>query len=65
MKESLAYPTDVRTQMRKIESGKFEPKDIDLFQDLQWAHAKAIVTRPRGETFVMLVTFGQRLPAKT
>lgn len=57
-----AYPTDVRTQMRKIESGKFEPKDIDLFQDLQWAYAKSIVTRPLGETFVLLDTTGYVWP---
>lgn len=49
-----AYPTDVRTQMRKIESGNFKPEDIGLFQDLQWAYAKAIVTRPLAETFTLL-----------
>lgn len=49
-----AYPTEVRVQMRKLESGKFEPKDIDLFQDLQWAYARQIVTRPLGETFVLI-----------
>lgn len=40
------YPHDVRNQMKKIESGNFEPKDIDLFQELQWAYAKKIVSRP-------------------
>jgi formylmethanofuran dehydrogenase subunit E len=49
-----AYPTDVRTQMRKIESGSFKPEDIDLFQDLQWNYAQKIVTRPLGETFTLI-----------
>jgi formylmethanofuran dehydrogenase subunit E len=44
------YPHDVRTQMKKIESGKFEPADIDLFQDLQWAYAKKLVSRPAIES---------------
>ncbi len=57
-----AYPTDVRTQMRKLESGNFEPKDIDLFQDLQWEYAKKIVTRPLAETFVMLDSAGYVWP---
>jgi formylmethanofuran dehydrogenase subunit E len=57
-----AYPTNVRTQMRKIESGNFEPKDIDIFQDLQWAYAKKIVTRPLGETFVLLDSAGYVWP---
>lgn len=57
-----AYPTDVRVQMRKLESGKFEPKDIDLFQDLQWAYAKKIVTRPLGETFVLIDSAGYAWP---
>ena len=37
-------------QMKKIESGKFEPADIDLFQDLQWAYAKKLVSRPASES---------------
>lgn len=53
-----AYPTEVRVQMRKIESGNFTPEDIDLFQDLQWAYAKRIVTRPLTETFVLLDSAG-------
>jgi len=40
------YPTEVREQMRKIESGNFTPEDIDLFQDLQWDYAKRLVGRP-------------------
>jgi formylmethanofuran dehydrogenase subunit E len=43
---AATYPHDVRIQMKKIESGKFEPSDIDLFQDLQWAYAKKLVSRP-------------------
>jgi len=47
------YPKDVKTQMKKIESGKFEPKDIDLFQELQWAYAKRTVSRPLAESFIV------------
>jgi formylmethanofuran dehydrogenase subunit E len=47
---AATYPTDVRTQMKKIESGRFEPADIDLFQDLQWAYAKKLVSRPATES---------------
>jgi hypothetical protein len=43
-------PDDVRTQMKKIESGSFTPADIDLFQDLQWAYAKKLVGRPSIES---------------
>ena len=57
-----AYPTDVRTQMRKIESGQFSPEDIDLFQELQWAYAKKIVTRPLTETFALLDSAGYVWP---
>ncbi len=47
---AATYPHDVRTQMKKIESGKFEPADIDLFQDLQWVYAKKLVGRPAIES---------------
>lgn len=47
---AATYPHDVRTQMKKIESGRFEPADIDLFQDLQWAYAKKLVSRPANES---------------
>ncbi|MFN3545347.1 MAG: formylmethanofuran dehydrogenase subunit E family protein [Thiobacillus sp.] len=47
---AATYPHDVRTQMRKIESGTFEPADIDLFQDVQWAYAKKLVSRPAIES---------------
>lgn len=47
------YPKDVKTQMRKIESGRFEPKDIDLFQELQWAYAKRMVNKPLKESFIV------------
>jgi len=47
---AATYPHDVRAQMKKIESGKFEPTDIDLFQYLQWAYAKKLVTRPAIES---------------
>jgi formylmethanofuran dehydrogenase subunit E len=57
-----AYPTDVRVQMRKIESGHFTPADIDVFQELQWEYAKKIVTRPLGETFALLDSAGYAWP---
>jgi formylmethanofuran dehydrogenase subunit E len=47
------YPKEVKTQMKKIESGKFEPKDIDLFQELQWAYAKRMVNKPLKESFTV------------
>jgi formylmethanofuran dehydrogenase subunit E len=46
------YPKEVKTQMKKIESGTFELKDIDLFQELQWAYAKRMVSRPLAESFI-------------
>jgi formylmethanofuran dehydrogenase subunit E len=47
---AVTYPQEVRTQMKKIESGKFEPADIDRFQDVQWAYAKKLVSRPAIES---------------
>ena len=47
------YPKEVKAQMKKIESGKFEPKDIDLFQKLQWAYAKRMVSKPLRESFIV------------
>jgi formylmethanofuran dehydrogenase subunit E len=47
------YPKEVKTQMRKIESGSFEPKDIDLFQELQWAYAKRTVNKPLAESYIV------------
>ena len=47
------YPKEVKTQMRKIESGSFTPRDIDLFQELQWAYAKRMVNRPLAESFIV------------
>lgn len=47
---AATYPKDVRTQMKKIESGSFTPADIDLFQDLQWDYAKKLVSRPAIES---------------
>lgn len=58
-----AYPTDVRVQMRKIESGRFKPQDIDHFQDLQWGYARRIVTRPLAETFILIDSTGYAWPA--
>jgi formylmethanofuran dehydrogenase subunit E len=47
------YPTEVKTQMKKIESGKFTPQDLNLFQDLQWAYARRLINRPLGESFIV------------
>lgn len=47
------YPKAVKTQMKKIESGKPEPKDIDLFQELQWAYAERMVSKPLWESFLV------------
>jgi formylmethanofuran dehydrogenase subunit E len=47
------YPVGVKTQMKKIESGKFKPEDIDLFQELQWAYARQLINRPLGESFIV------------
>jgi len=47
------YPKEVKTQMEKIESGTFEPKDIDLFQELQWAYGKRLISRPLKESFIV------------
>jgi formylmethanofuran dehydrogenase subunit E len=57
-----AYPTDVRVQMRKIESGRFKPEDIDHIQELQWAYARRIVTRPLAETFILIDSTGYAWP---
>jgi formylmethanofuran dehydrogenase subunit E len=46
------YPTEVKTQMKKIESGDFKSDDIDRFQELQWAYAKRMVSRPLAESFI-------------
>jgi formylmethanofuran dehydrogenase subunit E len=48
--DAASCPKDVRTQVKKIESGRFEPAHIDLFQDLQWADAKKLVSRPAIES---------------
>ena len=47
------YPKEVKTQMKKIESGTFGPKDIDLFQELQWAYAKRMINKPLKESFIV------------
>jgi formylmethanofuran dehydrogenase subunit E len=41
------FPTQVRKMMKKIESGKFKPKDIDSFGTLQQRFAlKLVTTKP-------------------
>ena len=57
------YPTEVKTQMRKIESGTFTPADIDRFQELQWAYAKRMVNRPLAESFLVKEISGFAWPA--
>jgi formylmethanofuran dehydrogenase subunit E len=47
---AATYPQDVRTQMKKIESGNFTPADIDRFQDLQWDYAKQLVNQPANKS---------------
>ena len=47
------YPSEVKTQMKKIESGNFTPQDLDLFQDLQWAYARRLINRPLEESFIV------------
>jgi formylmethanofuran dehydrogenase subunit E len=56
------YPKEVKIQMKKIESGTFEPKDIDLFQELQWAYAKRLVSRPLVESFMAKEVKDYKLP---
>jgi len=51
--DPAVYPTEVKTQMKKIESGSFTPKDIDLFQELQWAYAMRLISRPLRESFLV------------
>jgi formylmethanofuran dehydrogenase subunit E len=51
--DPAVYPKEVKAQMKKIESGKFEPKDIDLFQELQWAYAKRMVNKPLKKSFIV------------
>lgn len=46
------YPNEVKIQMRKIESGNFTAKDIDLFQELQWAYARRLTQKPLKDSFI-------------
>ncbi len=45
------YPTEVKAQMRKIQSAKFAPKDIDLFGKLQWGYARRLINTPVEKSF--------------
>lgn len=56
------YPNEVKTQMRKIESGNFTPKDIDLFQELQWAYARRLVNKPLRDSFIVEEVRGIKWP---
>ncbi len=44
------YPSEVKVQMRKLESGDFAPEDIDLFGELQWAYAGRLASRPASDS---------------
>jgi len=57
------YPKEVKVQMRKIESGQFAPKDIDLFQELQWSYAKRMVSTPLKESFILREVDNYQWPA--
>jgi len=45
------YFHEVKSQMRKIESGKFTSGDIDVFLDPQWAYARPMVSKPLPDSF--------------
>ncbi|MFC1836446.1 formylmethanofuran dehydrogenase subunit E family protein [Thermodesulfobacteriota bacterium] len=45
------YPTEVKAQMKKIQSEAFGSEDIDLFGRLQWGYAKRLVNNPLKESF--------------
>ena len=47
------YPSEVKAQMKKIQSGSFSPKDIDLFGKLQWAYAGRLVKKPLSGSFLV------------
>lgn len=40
------YPVEVRALMKTIESGAYDPADIDRFQELQWQYARVLVSQP-------------------
>ncbi len=56
------YPNEAKSQMRKIESGKFTPKDSDVFQELQWAYAKRLINKPLKESFIVREMHGFEWP---
>jgi formylmethanofuran dehydrogenase subunit E len=47
------YPDDVKVQMKRIESGAVTPAEIDRFQELQWAYARRLITRPLAQAFLV------------
>jgi formylmethanofuran dehydrogenase subunit E len=57
------YPTEVKTLMRIIESGRFTPENIDRFQELQWAYARRLIGRPLKESFLVEEIRGFTWPA--
>jgi formylmethanofuran dehydrogenase subunit E len=60
---ATTYPKEVRAQMKKIESGKFEPADIDRFQDIQWDYARKLTSRPAIESVDLSVNPDYTWPA--
>lgn len=61
---SAVYPVEVKTQMKKIESGRFTPSDIDLFQELQWVYARRLINRPLQESFLVKEIKGYEWPER-
>ncbi len=49
------YPSEVKAQMRKLESGDYGPEDIDLFGELQWAYAGRLAFRPASESVIIKI----------
>lgn len=60
--DQQVYPVEVKTQMKKIESGKFTPQDIDRFQELQWVYARRLVKKPLKESFIIEEVRGFKWP---
>jgi formylmethanofuran dehydrogenase subunit E len=56
------YPAEVKTQMKKIESGNFTPQDTDLFQELQWAYARRMINKPLKDSFIIEEVPGFKWP---
>ena len=60
---AATYRMDVRAQMKKIESGDYTPADLDLFQDLQWAYARKLVSRAASDSVDLVEALDYAWPA--